>query len=875
MDPFTTLQNNMQRDVITQDFTGVLQLILDGQNDRARERVEALNNRADGIAQPVRDIRNFAFMVPEHNLEDIFQQPNYTRPKPMVHYRVENGTKYYNANLACLAFRDPEEAGFLARQAAAVGGNNNNGELQNIYNAAKAAQMVQNTAAATAAPNWVICQRTEPNNTTNDDMCIRFTDETQKTVDWYVTIRNLHQAGQRMGYTLRHYHDAMTRFVSYFKPAYSSLITNMDANETARFLMDQNTPVPEKQRHFKAIKTMNRPVGTPLKAVMSELHIRARGYYAEEAEANRPTLINNLMIQGLQAFTAGTTHLMLRKAIQQQILEDRQLRWDRMLETAIQSEETSGEPTATLYFMPGNQVSFFNTIPIHNTIAQSVGPLVPPRMPQVRPLVHIDRRNRQNFYTANYSQLQPYQNAFYNMQNPIMPIQPPALQQPIIAQPVQQPVVQLPLAPPAIIQQPIQVQAQVHPELANLVIAEAPMQDADYYYQDEQQQELGQAQAPYEEPAHLQPATPQQLAARLEQLQREQQAGVQEADYNLGLLDMQDTTPPPTDPPRDPYPLRDTEARLGAIKKGTVKNLAKNYKITPHLTPGSPLLMKPETFTTTILLTQAQQIQKLAEDMKKIAAVNSTVVQPTRAPNPTYNAQPHNQRQQTPPRQYNDQRNNQRYQNRSRPNSPSNNNYNRPNSPRDRYSRDRNNGSYTPPRDDRRDRRSSYQNRPRSQSPYRNTYRDNNSYRRPMSPRNQERSYSPSNNYPRPNSPNRYSGQSSPNNYRSNQRDNYRNRSPSPYRQNNSQPNEQSGPVIPGINCNPNYTKNQGQLCTKCNTFGRHQEHACPNYYQWAPRACATCHNGFHNASECMKNRQPSPGRDSPTQNRGNFRKNS
>jgi hypothetical protein len=471
------------------------------------------------------------------------------------------------------------------------------------------------------------------------------------------------------------------------------------------------------------------------------------------------------------------------------------------------------------------------------------------------------------------------------MQNPIMPIQPPMGQpplivpqpQPVAAQPVViQPAAMQPLANPPAIQQPIQVQAQVHPEPANLAIAEAPLQDADYYYQDDQQQQPGQAQAPFEEPAHLQPATPQQLAARLEQLQREQQAGLQEADYNLELLDMQDTTPPPTDPPRDPYPLRDTEARLGAIKKGTVKNLAKNYNITPHFTPGSPLLMQPETFTTTILLTQAQQIQKLAEDMKRIAAVNSTVVQPTRVPNPTYNAQPYSQRQQTPPRQYNYQRNNPRYQNRSRPNSPSNNNYNRSNSPRDRYSRDNNNRSYTPPRNNRRDQNSSYQNQSRHQSPYRNTYRDNNNYRRPASPNNQQRGYSPSNGYQRPYSPNKYSRPNSPNgNYRSNQRDSYRNRSPSPYRQNNSQSNEQPSPIIPGINCNPNYTKNQGQLCTKCNTFGRHQEHACPNYYQWAPRACATCHNGFHNASECMKNRQPSPGRDSPTPNKGNFRKNS
>ena len=243
-------------------------------------------------------------------------------------------------------------------------------------------------------------------------------------------------------------------------------------------------------------------------------------------------------------------------------------------------------------------------------------------------------------------------------------------------------------------------------------------------------------------------------------------------------------------------------------------------------------------------------------------------MQPTRQPDPTVGITPSNQRQQTPPRQYRDQRD-YRNQDRSRPNSPG---Y-RPNSPN--INRDRNQRSYTPNRDGRRDQRSSYNDRQRPQSPYRNNYRD--SYRdnrRSMSPGNRQNSYSSSNNYQRPNSPSRYQRPESPrSSYRPNNQTGYRGRSPSPYQQNRPNQDGRTNQIILGVNCNPNYNRSQGQLCTKCNSFGRHEEHLCPNYYQWAPKSCGTCHNGFHTTSECLRTRQPSPGRNSPTPG-GTYRKN-
>ncbi len=50
MDPFATLQNNMQRDNITRELTGLAELLLAGNEERVRESIQALNDRVQGVA---------------------------------------------------------------------------------------------------------------------------------------------------------------------------------------------------------------------------------------------------------------------------------------------------------------------------------------------------------------------------------------------------------------------------------------------------------------------------------------------------------------------------------------------------------------------------------------------------------------------------------------------------------------------------------------------------------------------------------------------------------------------------------------------------------------------------------------------------------
>jgi hypothetical protein len=69
-----------------------------------------------------------------------------------------------------------------------------------------------------------------------------------------------------------------------------------------------------------------------------------------------------------------------------------------------------------------------------------------------------------------------------------------------------------------------------------------------------------------------------------------------------------------------------------------------------------------------------------------------------------------------------------------------------------------------------------------------------------------------------------------------------------------------------GVNCHPNYNTSQGLMCTKCNTFGKHEEYKCPTYFNWASRTCYICKGGFHQSNDCLQSRQrqTTPDRMSP-----------
>ena len=678
MDPFTAFHSNSLRDNITRDLTELISLFLEEDNYATWEHIQQLENRSQGIPLSVLEIKNFTFTVPEHSLEEIFTWNSYTRPKPMIHYRVENKKNYYNANEAYLTYQDPDTVAFIAQATAEENGNNDQNQLQRIYNQAKKTQMERNIAAKAEVPDWVLCQRTEENDNIQEDIYIRYTDETKQNIDWYTTIHNLHDMGRRLGYTHRHYHDAMTRFVSLFKPSLSSLITNLDANEIAQFLMSMNIPVPEKQKHFKAIKALHRGIGTKLRDIMYELHINAKGYYADKPEVQRNALINKMMIKGLQALTAGDTNIKLRASIQEQIFENQSPTWERILEAAILSEEDSEMPTTVLHFLPNNQIIPVQAMPLFNITAQRSDPFIQQSTPLIPPLVNDGQFQSTVYTNEDKSQLLAHNNAYFIQQNSTLHIQPNLQQN-------------------------------------NRLAEELPVKCV---------------------------------------------ADEQELQYS--------TIVPQTE------------------------------------TAGSPIVVAP-TVTTTIPFEQIQQISKDMDKLKQ-AIIDSTVVQSTSLPSVPCSTQSYcpDQRQHSISRQ--------------------------------NYSHKRH-----------------YQHedqcRFRSRSPPYKKYRWN--------------------------SPDRYSRSNSPReNCRQNQQKNRRSHSPSLYKQNMPQYDGTANLMILGVNCNPNYTKSQGQLCTKCNSYGKHEEPACPHYYRWSPLSCATCHSGMHDTSECLKNRQTSPNRRSPAPNNESHQKN-
>ncbi len=290
MDPFVQFQTNLQREQATADVLALLRL----RDDPAalEAAMNNLQNRMQGIPAPIQNIQNFTFEVPEHSLAEVLARPIYRRARPNRHYKKENGKDYYNANEAALVYEDPDRiAGNAKLEAAnrpvAAGANPpNDAELNRIYLAARQAQLNANRDAEEEEPQWHLCQRSSPNDTHQEDTVLRFTNSEHNDIDWHTTINNIHNLGRELGYTLEHYNKVMHRFVSYYKPDLSPLIAGMDANRTARFIMGLNTPKPVRQQHFKAIKTMERPVGMKLRAVMHILTQRANGYYADESADN-------------------------------------------------------------------------------------------------------------------------------------------------------------------------------------------------------------------------------------------------------------------------------------------------------------------------------------------------------------------------------------------------------------------------------------------------------------------------------------------------------------------------------------------------------------------------------------------------------------
>jgi hypothetical protein len=63
---------------------------------------------------------------------------------------------------------------------------------------------------------------------------------------------------------------------------------------------------------------------------------------------------------------------------------------------------------------------------------------------------------------------------------------------------------------------------------------------------------------------------------------------------------------------------------------------------------------------------------------------------------------------------------------------------------------------------------------------------------------------------------------------------------------------DKSNPVIIGVNCNPQFSKQKEKFCRKCISES-HFEPDCPTYFHWAPRKCDNCRAGYHFSNQCKE----------------------
>ena len=827
MDPLLALQQRISDENITNKTLTLFRLLNEGDQAALEAQIEAYAREIQGVPQPMQDVQQFTFTVPADTLAQVFRRPNYTRPRPMIHYKKEDGKEYYNTNLECLVYEDPERVGVAARdQFLADNPGADEAALNQAYHAARQQQRIANREAENAIPEWELCQRSSKNDTLAEDKVITLADPQHRIVDWHETIQNLRALGEELGYTLNHYASAMKRFVSFYNPSYNDIIRGMNANTIARFLLSLDTPQPVIESHYRALKKMTRQVGQPLKQIMAELQTRATGYYQDEANAQqREALINKVLLTGLQNFTTGQTAQIIKASIQTQQMNNTPIRYARMLETAIQSEETIGMPSMPMKLMPDQvATSVFNTVPMNNII--TLDPRIENEPILVTPLVHSPYDGLMQSAICTQPVAQRQQHIKYAPQYPYAP-QHPYQAQPQ-AQPVQEPpgqamMIHSPPQPPPV-QQPIQQQLQA--VAAALGPPRELLEDRD----------LNMVMHPI---AQEEPAEPRDYNLRQNRGQRNDRQIQPRANVNSTHIQRSGS--------RSNTPEREEKRRL-------------------------------------------RNIAKLLDELK----INSTSLQQQAGPPP--NMVPR-AREQTPPR-YNQRReqspnrrpyyqygsdsyNRDRY---SSPRYPSNDRNRYPSQDRNRYPNNRDN-SRTPERD--RYRRSptpTYQKRDNQRSNYQRSYSPSyqnrsNTYQRPYSPTPNPRPQSPRPPY-RPQSPRPVNRSQSPGpNYRRDR--DYRNQSPRRYDQRNDRgrspyqgrDHRQQSPrgdnkdtILRGVNCHPNYNTSQGLMCTKCNTFGKHEEYKCPTYFNWASRACYICNGGFHQSNDCLQSRQrqSTPDRMSP-----------
>jgi hypothetical protein len=330
-------------------------------NDAQNQRFAELTAELTPAEQKLPDVPP-DFIIPEHSLDDwirVLTEGNISAIRG-IHFKESNGCVYKNTAADSYEV-NVEEAGYAARDAAQPAPND--AAQQVLFNDGMRAARTVNRLAQTRVKNWVLLKRELPNDTRVEDSLLGYVDEHRKKPEWGIAITNLKKHGEKSGYDLMHYKQALDRWISFFLPSLQKITESMTPNEVVNLLISMHKPKSQFDMLQKEMMDLVRLPGEDLESKIALLKSLATSVYKDFTEHERLSNVERILLNGILQFTHGVTRKNAELTIEFEKRQGKHVSLDCILKGAINSERVYGTPAMPLpYNKPLNPAKMVHNV---------------------------------------------------------------------------------------------------------------------------------------------------------------------------------------------------------------------------------------------------------------------------------------------------------------------------------------------------------------------------------------------------------------------------------------------------------------------------------------------------------------------------------
>ena len=280
-----------------------------------------------------------------------------------------------------------------------------------------------NLAARNHAKVWQVFKKDSPNDSRLEDSLLRYLDTDRKKPEWHAVILNFKKFGEEHGYDVRHYKQALDRWISFFIPSIQSITESMDPIEISQLLVSMYKPKSKFDVVQKEMLGLIRYPGEELESKIALLRSLANAMYKDHSESERLANIERILLNRIIQFTHGMTRKNAELFIEFSRRQGKRIIFENVLKGEINSERVYGSPTMPLQYSsslnPATMV--YNTRTTVHDYTQGISPLVNTNPYDAGSQVY---RNKYTPY------LSPMESVFNNNPNIVLPPQRPILQVP-------------------------------------------------------------------------------------------------------------------------------------------------------------------------------------------------------------------------------------------------------------------------------------------------------------------------------------------------------------------------------------------------------------------------------------------------------------